>query len=543
MPSHGCLISRAWRVVGIIALLMVPLLPTPAALGADTVTVGGLSYVNKGLVGVGRLPADLRDKFGETFGSGSGMALDAKSWTRTAAGYQGTFYMLPDRGYNVGGTTDYRARLNKLTVTFTPLADLAAVPVAERQKSVTATLTDTILLTDAAGESLTGLDPAENGIRRAANGFPDLPQAPTGRVSIDAESLALLPDGGFFIGDEYGPYVYRFSPTGRLLAAIRPPEAFLPKRKGKDHFSSNNPGPGAQEPVPPNPETGRQNNQGFEGLTLTPDGKFLVVILQSATRQDGGNAPETRRYTRLLYYDLADLERPKLVREHVVPLPVFDTADGKRRVAAQSELLALGETRFLLLCRDATNGYGMDGATSRYRTIELLDTAQATNIADTPYDGTPALASEASGQRGNSMVRAHSASEDARERAGDTRPEPGSTARGMPVAPGGKLADGVVPATLTPFIDVNDNAQLSKFGLHNGEPNDRNNLSEKWEGLVLAPALDPANPNDYLLFITNDNDFITQNGYQVNAAYKDASGADVDTMLLVYRITLPEQPK
>ena len=40
-----------------------------------------------------------------------------------------------------------------------------------------------------------------------------------------------------------------------------------------------------------------------------------------------------------------------------------------------------------------------------------------------------ALASEASGQRGNSIMRAHSASEDARKRADDTRPEPGSSAR------------------------------------------------------------------------------------------------------------------
>jgi 4,5-dihydroxyphthalate decarboxylase len=40
-----------------------------------------------------------------------------------------------------------------------------------------------------------------------------------------------------------------------------------------------------------------------------------------------------------------------------------------------------------------------------------------------------APASEASGQRGNSIVRAHSASEDARERADDTRPEPDSSAR------------------------------------------------------------------------------------------------------------------
>src|SRR5262249_54114362 len=250
-------------------------LPTPIARAEDSVTVGGLTFVNKGLVGIGRLPADLRDKFGETFGSGSGLAADLKTWTRTPTGYQGTFFALPDRGYNVGGTTDYRARLNTLSITFNPLAHPATVPIAERQNTVVAKLADTILLTEPNGESLTGLDPVEGGIRAAANGFPDLPQAPNGRISIDTEALALLPDGSFFIGDEYGPYVYRFSADGRLLAAFRPPEAFIPRRKGRDNFSSNNPGPGASAPEPPNPERGRQNNQGFEGLSLTPGGKFL----------------------------------------------------------------------------------------------------------------------------------------------------------------------------------------------------------------------------------------------------------------------------
>jgi hypothetical protein len=487
----------ASRSLPIFALALIAwLAPATATRGGETVTIGDLTFVNQALVGVGRLPANLRDKFGETFGSGSAIAVDPKSWVRTPTGYQGTFYMLPDRGFNVTGTSDYRARVNKLFITFTP----AAVPAAQRQNSVAATLTDTILLTDAAGQSLTGLDP--DGIRRAANGFPDLPQASNGRVSIDSESLVLLPDGEFFIGDEYGPYVYRFSPAGRLLAAIRPPEAFLPKRKGKDHFASNNPGPGGRAPEPPEPETGRANNQGFEGLTLTPPArKFLVAALQSATRQDGGASPATRRYSRLLYYDVADRERPRLVREYVVPLPLFESADGERRVAAQSELLALDETFFLLLCRDSGNGYGTGGATSRYRSINLLDTSRATNIAGSRYDGT------------------------------------------VPVAPNGKLVDGVVPATLTRYIDINETAELQKFGLHNGEPNDRNNLSEKWEGMALAPALDPANPNDYFLFVTNDNDFITQNGYQAGAPYKDASGLEVDTMILVYRITLPEQLK
>jgi hypothetical protein len=198
----------ASRSLSMIAIALVAwLAPAPAARGGETVVIGDLTFVNQALVGVGRLPADLRDKFGETFGSGSAIAVDPKSWVRTPAGYQGTFYMLPDRGFNVTGTSDYRARINKLSITFKPLDDPAAVPIAQRQSSVAATLADTILLTDAVGQSLTGLDPV--GIRGAANGLPALPQASNGRVSIDSESLALLSDGGFFIGDEYGPYIYR----------------------------------------------------------------------------------------------------------------------------------------------------------------------------------------------------------------------------------------------------------------------------------------------------------------------------------------------
>src|SRR5262249_48077989 len=162
-----------------------------------------------------------------------------------------------------------------------------------------ATLTDTILLTDAAGQSLTGLDPG--GIRRAAKGLADPPRASNGRGSIVSGSLALVAGGRFLVGGEDGPFVFRFSPNGRLLAALRRLEAFPARRRGGGPAASNTRGPGARAREPPDPEPGRANNQGFEGLTLTPPGgKFLVVALQSATRQDGGTSPETRRYTRLL---------------------------------------------------------------------------------------------------------------------------------------------------------------------------------------------------------------------------------------------------
>ncbi|WP_256751132.1 esterase-like activity of phytase family protein [Mesorhizobium sp. Mes31] len=465
---------------------------TPAL--ADS-TVGGL--VNKGLVGVGRIPADQRDKFGETFGSGSGMAIDASGWTHDAAGYKGSLWLLPDRGYNVAGTTDYRPRLNAIAIELSPVAPGAAPPAGQEQTGVKATLADSLLLTDDKGADATGLDPLSD-VRPAAGDMPMLPAATNGKLALDNEAIARLPDGSMFISDEYGPNIYRFSAGGRLMSATQPPAALVPMRKGAANFSSDNPGPGAADPDPKDPDTGRQNNQGLEGMAMTPDGKFLIAVLQSAARQDGGDSGATRQNTRALVYDASDLAHLKLAHEYVVPLPVFKDAKGKTKVAAQSEIVALSDTAFLMLARDSGNGQGLKGDTSLYREINIVDLSGATDIAGGPFD-----------------------------------------AADKPVAPKGVVDPSVTPARLTPFIDINDNAELGRFGLHNGAPNDHNNLSEKWEAMSLASVLDPKLPDDYFLFVANDNDFLTQDGFQVGAPYKADDGANVDTMFLVYQVTLP----
>lgn len=473
-------------------VLLAGVAPLSGALAETSVKIGDIVLVNKGLVAAGRLPAALRDKAGETFGSGSGMTLDPSTWRRDGESLAGEIYLLPDRGYNVEGTADYSARLNKLSVKLTPVAPGATPPAGAEQKSLEATLADTIMLKDASGAPMTGVDPTQ--VRPAAGSLPALPQSDKGKVSIDAEAIVRLP-GGFLISDEYGPSIFRFDAQGALLGVTHPPKALQPMRKGEVNFSSNNPGPGAPKPTPANPETGRQNNQGLEGMSLAPDGKTLTVVLQSATRQDGGDNWSTRRYTRALVYDASDVANLKLTAEYVVPLPVFKSDDGKDLVAAQSELLSIGDNLHLLLNRDGNNGQGLKSATSRYRSIDVLDFAGATNIANTAYDA-------------------------------DT-----------PVAPKGVLAEGVRPATLRPFIDMNDSRELARFGLHNGEPNDVNNLSEKWEAMGVVPAMDPATPDDYFLLVANDNDFMTTKGFQVGASYD--AGADVDTMILAYRVTLP----
>ena len=479
------------------AILALGLLFTVAhvRIAAETVDFNGTRCTSHGLVGVGCLPADLRDKFGETFGSFSGFTLDRASWKRNADDtLAGTLYAQPDRGYNITGTTNYTPRQNRLALRFTPASSGSTVGITD---NLSLTLTDTVLYTEADGTPLTAFDPTPAGAA-TREGFPPLPRAYNNRLSLDAEGIVRLPDGSAFVCDEYGPYVYRFSAEGKLLAALRPPEALIPKRNGADSFSSDNAGPDHPVPSPADPDSGRANNQGFEGLSLTPDGKTLLVLPQSATRQDGGTGGSgPRRHTRLLTYSISsDIARPQLTGDYVVPLPKY--RDGKKiRVAAQSAVLAIGPTRFLMLARGA-GGAGGETPVSHFRQIVLVDFTSATNLLGTTH------------------------------------------AQTTPVAPGGVLATNIVAAEVAPFIDINDGTELRKFALSNGPSSGATNLSEKWEALTLAPALDPAKPDDFFLLVGNDNDFQTTRGFQDGRSYQ--ADYNIDSMILVYRVTLPGLP-
>jgi hypothetical protein len=488
---------RSLRLPLVLATALLAGAPSLSAQSAVTAALNGQLYVNHGLVGVGRISAAARDKFGETLGSFSALAVDAKSWRRNADGtYAGTFYMQPDRGYNNPGTTNWRARFFTLALTFAP-----ATAGAAAQNQVGITVAETTLLTEANGTPLTALDTAAGaaGVRPAAGGLPPLPQAFNGRISIDAEGIVRLADGSFYVSDEYGPYIFKFSAAGVLQSAIRPPAALIPQRNGGDSFASNNPAPGQPAPAPLDPTTGRQNNQGLEGLSLSPDGRTLFALLQSAARQDGGTggASLTRFNTRLLAYDISGAA-PVLKGQYVLQLPTTRTPAGATLVCAQSEILAINNTQILVLARDAGFGRTYANPTANYRKILVYDIAEATNLAGTRFD------------------------------------QPAN-----PVAPGGVLDSSIRPALRTEFIDINDSTQLAKFGLRNGPTDDANNLSEKWEAMALVPALDPVAPNDWFLFVGNDNDFITQSGLHDGVAYAHPSGLENDSMLLVYRLTLP----
>lgn len=453
--------------------------------GAHAVSLNGQTFVDQGLVGAGRLPAGTVDFLGDTLGSFSSLQVAPGSWKRVGDHYEGVLWTLPDRGRNDPTANlffDYPARLERLRLRFTP-----------GDGKVELTPDGGLELRDFDGQPFTGADPGA-GVRVERGLTLPAPAGGVGagKVSLDAEALQFTRDGGFYVGDEYSANVYFFDRDGRLRGVIQPPAAIAPRRDGHADFGSLQP-----------PATGRRNNQGPEGVSLSPDGRTLFVVLQSALIQDSTTGDAAGRVnTRVLVYDVSRAPAPaKPVAHYVLRLPAY-TADGDggapNRTAAQSEIRALDGHRFLMLARDAA-GLGAAGKKPIvFKSVLLVDVAGATNLAGGAYETTTA-----------SLLN-------------------------DPAGPA--LRPGLVPAASVELVNMLDPAQLARFGL-SVEASSEGALSEKWEAMDLVPVLEPDHPADYFLIVGNDNDFIARQCRMSGQACD--SDIDNDSRILVYRLTLP----
>lgn len=234
----------------------------------------GVIYTYNNLAGYGYIPGSAVDKYGDTLGGiGSSAAIDQSSWKKLKNGsYTGTLYALPDRGWNTEGTLNYQNRIQKLAILFTPKPSASISDPSNPNLQLV--LEETILLTGPDGTPTTGLDADVLGPYLNYSGFPLLPAATytgngfngTGsgghRITVDSEGLFLGADGTFWVSDEYGPYIYQFGPKGKMLKAIQPPAAYLPRRNGSLSFSSDAPPIYNLDEIidPEDVDSGRDNN-------------------------------------------------------------------------------------------------------------------------------------------------------------------------------------------------------------------------------------------------------------------------------------------
>jgi glycerophosphoryl diester phosphodiesterase len=93
---------------------------------------------------------------------------------------------------------------------------------------------------------------------------------------FDPESFVRMPDGTWWIGDEFGPFLLHVDAQGRLLA----PPASVPGLVSPDR-----PGLPPPDAGQPNTVTVRRS-RGFEALALAPDGTRLLAMLEGPTTTD-----------------------------------------------------------------------------------------------------------------------------------------------------------------------------------------------------------------------------------------------------------------
>ena len=491
------------------------LTPNNSTAPVGGVTLGGTTFINLGLQGVGRFAANSTDpNSGESIGSFSGMQISG--FTNNGNGtYSGTLHTLPDRGYNTGATySNFAARINSFDFSFTPYTSSATTT---NQNQIALTFTSSTRFTydhdnnsGTASIFTTGILPGTTNGSLFGKTIPVAPVNTTNtdgtfasRLTVDAEAIALDTRSGKagsgWIGDEYGANVYHFNASKEIDGILGQPGAEIPRLSGTTNFV-NDP-----------PTDGRRINQGLEGVASSPDGNKLFALYQSATIQDSGSGNVGRSNTRLLVYDVSSSDAPAAAtKEYVIQLPLIDDNGGSpavNRTGAQSEIVALNDHQILILSRDG-NGRGATGSPV-FKSILLADLSAATDITGS-FDA------------------------------------PGSA-----VAPGGTLNVGVTPITWTEALNLLGKVDLGvtefeQFGFnYSTAPGDINTVSEKWEALSLVSAQDPFAPNDYFLFVANDNDFLTGSTKMLDEAgtlQSYTNAIENDTVVLAYRVTVVPEP-
>jgi hypothetical protein len=178
------------------------------------------------------------------------------------------------------------------------------------------------------------------------NGNPLAPDA----SGYDSEGLVAMPDGSFWVSDEYGPFITHFDRHGRATQRLSPFDGSLPAELAH-----------------------RVPNKGMEGLTVTPDGRTLVGIMQSALQQPDVTAkPAGITTLRIVTYDL----RTRATHEYIYLLD-----DPKTNSGAVSEITALSATTFLV---DERDGHVEPNAFKRLFRIDLTGATDVGPHASVP---------------------------------------------------------------------------------------------------------------------------------------------------------------
>ncbi|MCH2241582.1 MAG: esterase-like activity of phytase family protein [Aquabacterium sp.] len=287
----------------------------------------------------------------------NGLALSGSSTDLTGTGFdsrlgyfsdlyydrgRNEWWALSDRGPG-GGTLPYDTRVQRFTV---DIAANGAISNFQVQQTVRFS---------AAGLALNGQAPS--------------PSSQLGRA-FDPEGFVINPrNGNFLVSDEYGPSLYEFNRQGELVRSFTTPANLLPRNaQGVANYASD-----------AGNTLGKRTNRGFEGLAVTPDGRYAYAMLQSAMLDEGGGDGV---YSRIVKFDL---DTGASVGQFAYRM---DTAARGRGISA---LVALDAEHLLVLERN-NRGLGVGATLSGpEKLVYAIDLSGATDVSGLALPATGAL--------------------------------------------------------------------------------------------------------------------------------------------------------
>lgn len=360
-----------------------------------------------------------------------------------------SFWGITDRGPG-GGLIDFAPRMHNFGLNLSPSGQIGGF-----------TLNSTAVFKKN-GATFSGLNP------KLLNGS----SAILGK-SFDPEGISKLRNGNFLISDEYGPAIYEFTPTGDFVRSYTIPQNLVPAAGATPNYTDGRPAI----------TSGRQDNRGFEGITVSANGKTAYAVLQDPLVNEGAqNDGRRSRNVRIVAFDttsgessgqfIYQLEDRADINQRV-PTDTFSATSQGRNIGVSS-IVALPNGKLLVLERD-NRGWGIDDATAERpvgaKRVYLIDLAGATDVA------------------------------------------------GISLAGSSNLPGGVVPVTKTLWFDMQD--ELQRLGF---------TVPEKVEGMSFGPAID----GGYAFVVVTDNDFsVTQtgSGEQFNRCTSGKGGSFIDVAL------------
>lgn len=187
---------------------------------------------------------------------------------------------------------------------------------------------------------------------------------------LDPESLVRIPDGSFWIGDEFGPYLVHVDATGRVI--------------GQPHGLTGFASPDAPGDLPPDAGQASaaqiRRSRGFEGLAVDSIHRYLYAALEATPIGDPAGT------TRVIEFDT--LTNDWTGRWWRYPLDANDQG--------VTELVGLGEVfgarcdgRFLAIERD-----NMQGDTARFKRVFEVTLGTGATGAAMPLQTTKQLVAD-----------------------------------------------------------------------------------------------------------------------------------------------------